>query len=951
MKFRYPLFFFIAGLFAASCATVGSGKSAELAAKQLLEPDAQVVTGTLQNGLSWVVMENHEPKNRIFLRLIVRAGSVLEDEDQKGIAHLVEHMAFKGTESFDKEDLVDYFETIGMAFGPEVNAYTSFDETVYKLEIPADDPAVLDRSLAILAEWASSVRFDPEELERERGVVIEEWRLGLGAGQRIRDQQIPMLFRGSPYAERLPIGDPEIVRNLPRERIVDFYRDWYRPELTTVIAVGDADPAMLEKKITELFSIIPRSLNPRPRPIPVVPIERKPEILVVRDPEVSYTTVQILHHQRNPAFSTVADYQRQLVEGTVLSVLNSRLSEKTLVAKPVLLGAEAGSWKLLPNLRLPWLWMVPAEGMFDAAFTELLVEFERLRRYGITEAELSREKTTMLKNMQHSWNNRNKVPSSSFIELLAYSILFDEPYISLDKLYTLHQEYVPLITPQEISATVQKMFPGQGTLLFVTAPEKATDIPDEKTLIHLWESVTEETALEPYQEESLDRPLFSVESLAVPGSVVERRELGENGIIQLELSNGITVVFNSTSFKENEVLFSAFSKGGTSLISEEAYPSASVAVDFVEYSGLNGFDPVSLSKKLSGYTVSLQPWIHESHEGFSGSSSKEDLETLMQLIVLYFTAADFTESGWSSLMAQVHTIAENRLSRPEEQFNDMLKELLYGKRFRFSNMTKEFVDAMSRPVAEEIYRDRFSDASDFVFVFTGSIDEESFTTLAERYLGSLHPEFSKEEAVAVRPPFPEGVITNSLHMGLEPKSTVFIAFGGKDPLLEWDYDLFNQFRALLELNLREAIRETLGGSYGVGIGGVRSGYPQESFALQIQFGCEPGREEELTRAVLAELSSLREVPVSDSVLTKLRENYRRNQETGLENNGYWHSRLVNTLMRNEPLSHITDTEAVLSRISAQTMQALARRYINLDNLVYAWLLPAQDETPVQTEPR
>ncbi|HHU35822.1 MAG TPA: insulinase family protein [Treponema sp.] len=951
MKKHLILLFLVVGIFAVGCNTFGTVTSEAALANRGLETDAQVVTGTLENGLSWVVMENHEPKNRIFLRLIVRAGSVLEDEDQRGIAHLVEHMAFKGTESFDKEDLVDYFETIGMAFGPEVNAYTSFDETVYKLEIPADDPAVLDRSLSILAEWASSVRFDPDELERERGVVIEEWRLGLGAGQRVRDRQIPMLFRGSPYADRLPIGDPEVVRNLFRERIVDFYRDWYRPELTTVIAVGDVDPVMLEKKINEIFSPIPRSLNPRVRTVSEVPVDREPEILVVRDPEILYTTVQVLHHQKPASFSTVADYKRQLAEHIGLSVLNSRLSEKTLVADSVFLGAEAGSWKLLPQLRLPWLWMVPAEGKLESAFTELLVEFERMSRYGVTNSELSREKNAMLESMRHSWKNKNKFPSSSFIELLAQSILFNEPYISLDELYALHQECIPLITPQDINTALHTMYPGQGTLLFITAPEENANIPDKTTLFSLWESVTEETDIQPYQETDLDRPLFSTEDLSKTGSVVARHELGESGIIQLGFSNGVTVIFNPTSHKENEILFSAFSKGGTSLVSDDAYPSASVAVDFVEYSGLNGFDPISLSKKLSGRTVSLRPWIHESHEGFSGSSSKEDLETLMQLLVLYFTSPDFTETGWSSLMAQVRTVAENRLSRPDEQFNDMLKELLYGKAFRFSNMTKEFVDAMARPVAEAVYRDRFSDASDFVFVFTGSIDEESFTALTETYLGALNPAFRKEEAVAVRPSFPEGIITNNLRVGLEPKSTVFIALGGDEPLHEWDYDLFNQFRALLELRLREAIRETLGGSYGVGIGGVRSGYPQESFSLQIQFGCEPGREEELTHAVLAELTSLREEPVSEAVLTKLRENYRRNQETGLENNGYWHSRLVNTLMRGEPLSHITDTESVLSRISAETMQALALRYINPENLVYAWLLPAQGVIPAPAETR
>lgn len=944
MKKLFSLFVAALLLFSA-CASL-STSSDESA---LLHTDSRVVSGMLDNGLSWMVMENHEPENRIILRLVVRAGSVLEDEDQKGIAHLVEHMAFKGTRSFGKEDLVDYFETIGMAFGPEVNAYTSFDETVYKLEIPADDPAILDRSLAILREWADSLTFAPEELEKERAIVIEEWRVGRGASQRVRDRQVPVLFRGTPYADRLPIGDPEIIRTLSRERIIDFYRDWYRPELMTVIAVGDADASLLEKKVRAVFAGIPASKNPRPRPEPKTPPVPDPEVLVVRDPELTYTTTQILQTQDVLSLRTTADYRQRLVESIAFSAFNSRLQEKTVVSDPLFLAAESGAWRLVPALRFSWLWMAPSPGKYEQAFESLFVELERLKRYGITPGELEREKTARLEQVRKSWQDRESVSSTEHGDSLVWSVLFDEPYLSLDTRFELSQQLLPGITADEVFTTVRSLFPGKGTLLLVTASDEARDVPGEDTIRRLWNTVTDNREITAYEDTVSTRTLFPGELAEKRGSVVARHELSEDGIVQLDLSNGATVIIHPTDFRENEVLFSAFSKGGSSLVSEKEYPSAAAAVDYVSFSGLNEFDPVALKRELSSYSVSVYPWIRESHEGLSGNSTKEDLEILFQLINLHITRPGFTPSGWSSLMTQLRTHAENRRARPEEQFNDMLKDMLYGDTVRFANLDLSMVASMDPSVAERIYRERFAGADDFVFVFTGSIDEDTVVALAEQYIATLPVFGVREDARPVRPPFPQGIVRRSLESGLAPKSMVFIGFGGEEPLRDMDYELFGQFRSLLDLRLREAIRETLGGSYDVWIAGSRTGYPDERFVLQIQFGCEPGREAELTRAVIAELTSLRENPVTEKDLVKLREQYRRTLESGLQSNNFWHSRLVQVLMRGEAVSLITDTEAVLSRLTAGTLQEQARRYIDPENYVSGWLLPAETQALREAE--
>ncbi len=929
-------------------AACGASVPAANTARELVT-DERVVTGVLDNGLSWMVMENSEPENRIQLRLVVRAGSVLEDEDQRGIAHLVEHMAFKGTKNFAKEDLVDYFETIGMAFGPEVNAHTSFEETVYKLEIPADDPAILTRSMEILREWADSLTFDPGELEKERSIVIEEWREGLGANQRVRDRQFPLLFRGMAYANRLPIGDPDVVRTLSRERIMQFYRDWYRPELMTVIAVGDISEDVLREHITRTFSAILPSENPRERPDIGTPVTAKPEILLVRDPEIPYTTVQILQAREPLPLETREDYRRRLVESIVFSVLNSRLSEKTLAAEPVFLAAESGVWNLVPELRFSWLWMAPSPERFSEAFDELMTELERLREYGVTDGELERQKTAMMEEMREAWQDRDTISSGTHSNSLVRAVLFDEPYLSLDTRNDLYQDLLPEITAGEATRVVRDLYPGQGQLLFVTAPERAEDIPDEAALAELWKRAGQEKDLEAYHEASLDRPLYPPVLLSDRGQVTGRKELSEDGIVQLELSNGARVVIHPTDFRENEVLFTAFSRGGSSLVTDEDYPSASVAVDYAEHSGLNGFDPVSLQKKLSPYSVSVTPWLQESYEGLRGKSSKEDLEILFQLAALYFVRPEFTDTGWSSLMAQLRTLATNRRSNPDEQFNDMVREILYEDAERFHNLSMDRVAAMEQPVAERIYRERFAGADDFVFVFTGSIDEERIVALVEKYFATLPAAGKNEDASVIRPPFPEGVTSKTLRSGVDPKSTVFVGFGGEAEIHDLDYELFDQFRSLLDLRLRKAIREALGGSYGVWIGGLLNGYPNERFALQFQFGCEPGREAELTQAVLAELSALRENPVEETDLVKIQEQFRRSQESGLQNNGFWHSRLVQVLMRGDPVSVITDTDAILSRITAESLREQAVRFIDPENYISAWLLPAADSQALREE--
>ena len=921
-----------------------------------LEPDGSILSGTLPNGMSWRVAHNAEPANRVFLRLVVKAGSALEADDQKGVAHLIEHMAFNGTEHFAANELVDYFESIGMAFGPEVNAYTGFDETVYKLEIPADDPKALDKALLVLRDWACAISFDPAELEKERGVVIEEWRLGRGAQGRVQDKEVPFLFEGSRYATRLPIGDPEIVKNVPRARILDFYHQWYRPELMTVVLVGDADPALLSSAISRSLASVPPSTQAVNRPEFPGALRKKGDALVIRDPEITYSSFQLLEQGAQAPVRTVGDFRARLVEGMAVSILNRRLDEKTLQQDPVLLGAQAGYQKIIKPTRFAFLGAVPVKDRFAEAFNQSMEELARAREFGVTEGELAREKASVLDDIEQAWLNRDKVNSETRAGAIVQSILSGDPALSLDERRDLYDSLVPAVTAKDVNAVLKGLLSGKGTMLVASAPDSAADIPDSAALLALWKAWKPSAPLAPYAETGLDRPLFSplpdagsdpnAGSPAVTaGSVVSERQLSANGVREWTLSNGARVVWYKTDFKANEILFNAVSNGGTSLVSDADFPSASQAVSYAELSGLNGFSSIDLQKKLAGKTASVDAWIQDTREGLSGMSSVADLETLFQLVNLKFTRQTFTPEAWQSLVKQLQTLAASRESSPGEMFSDLKVRLLYGDSVRYANVSRALIERMDPRVAESSYRARFADAADFTFVFVGSIDEAKLRDFSERYIATLPATAARETARDERVPFPKGIRSDTLKKGIDPQSDVFIAFGGKPEIGKYEYELFGQLLELLDIRFREVVREKMSGSYGVSADGFVTAYPVPAWELTIDFGCEPGREDALSAAVLDELRKLASAPVPDVYINKLREGVRRSQETGLKNNRFWVTRITQEILRGRSLDGISDTEGLAQAITGESMRAMVAKYLPADNYVKAVLEPEGNKAP------
>lgn len=941
----------------ASCATSGKSSAGSGGA---LEEDSAVVSGTLENGMKYKILRNAEPENRIFLRLAVQTGSVYEDDDQKGVAHLIEHMAFNGTEHFHENELVDYFESIGMSFGPEVNAYTSFDETVYMLEIPADDAAALEKALLVLSDWAATITFDQTELDKERGVVIEEWRLGRGASGRIQDAQVPLLYGDSMYARRLPIGDPEIVRTIPRERIVDFYEAWYRPERMTAIIVGDCDPVEMEKSVAAILGTVPVAEGTREYPSFSIPPRTEKAVQVLQDPELSYTVFQIITQLPPPEMVSEADFRSELVRRMLFSIFSDRLDETLVSADSFLLDAGCGMSVHKEKAAYVYASGVPKEGMFREAFSFVMEKVAQLQRWGVSEAEVARAKDNFLNMAEQSWLNRDKVSSARKASSLLNSALHGEPALSAETTYRLYNELVPGISADDLNNAVEQYFPGSGTLVLVSGSSSGAagaDIPSEEELMRLWTEWTAPEDLEPYSEDELARPLFDRE-VPLGGKVVSKEAapvsfVNQEGRMEIwKLSNGATMLVNPTSFKPNEILFSAFSPGGLSLVSDDDYLSGSVADSYAEASGLNGFTVSQLEKKLAGKTVSLSLAINNIGETISGGSSNADLETLLQLVNLSFTAPYFTDDAWASLISASSMEAANRLSSPDERFSDAVLDLRYGDNIRFKNLTPETVRRMDQATAERIYRERFANAGDFVFVFTGSFEKDELEHLVSTYLASLpsSPEREKTD-VSKFPPFPESARNATVYAGIEDRATVYVSYGGVADAGPEDFELFDSLCLLLDIRLRELVRERLGGTYGVyAYGGLSSSvFPSQAdggrlsdrrqYSLSIQFGCDPAAWETLLSSVVSELRTLTERPVSENYMNKLTETYRRTVESGARNNSYIHSRLLAGIQRGFAPGAVVDANDIEKKITAEKMREMAEKYIRFDACISAVLLP------------
>ena len=849
-------------------------------------------------------------------------------------------MAFNGTKNFHRQELVNYLESVGVRFGADLNAYTSFDETVYMLQVPTDSIGIVEKAFDILEDWAHQVSFEADEIDKERGVIIEEWRQGRGAGARIRDKQLPVIFKDSRYADRLPIGKKEIIEHFPHDSLRQFYRDWYRPELTAVIAVGDFDPKRIEGLIRKHFSAIPHGGASRQRQVFPVPDHQETLFAIATDPEMTVSAVSMNFKLDVSSDSTEADYRRSLIENLAIGMLNDRLYEQTRQADPPFLFASSSKGRLVRSRDLYSLNATVKENGIEKGLAALLTETARVRTFGFTPPELDRQKKDALRSIEQAYEERDKTESSAFASEYIRNFLVGEASPGIRYEYELQKRLLPGITIEEVNRLSGSWITDRNRVVTVSAPERGgLHIPTESGLSRLLDSVSS-LSLQAYVDSLSSLPL--VEVSPAPGTVVAQKEITEIGVTEWVLSNGARVILKPTDFKNDEILLGGFSPGGTSLAPDSLYIPASTASSVVSEGGLGRFDRVALQKHLAGKIAGVAPYIGELEEGVSGSASPRDLLTLFQMLYLTFTAPRMDGVAFDSYRTRIRGLLQNRDARPESAFDDTVLVTMAQHHPRRRPFTLETLNALDLQKSFLFYRDRFADVNDFTFILVGNFTPEKIRPLILTYVASL-PTLHRMERwkdTGLRPP--SGLLTKEVRRGIEQKSQVRMIFSGP---FEWSPEnrhILNALGDILRIKLREALREEKGGTYGVGVSAFPSHYPVPEYRINLAFGCSPDRVGELTATAMQQIDSLKRFGPDDQYVAKVKETLHRERETNLKQNRFWLGALQTLYSNGEPPTEILQFDSRLRKISRETIRDAARRYCDERNCVKVVLYPEKE---------
>jgi len=905
---------------------------------QKIPVDPRITVGQLANGLRYWIRENREPKNRAELRLVVNAGSVLEDEDQRGLAHVVEHLAFNGTTHFPQQKLVDFMESIGMRFGSDLNAFTSFDSTTYVLQVPMDSPAIVENAFLILEDWAHNVTFEPKAVDKERGIIVEEWRLGQGADARIRDRQIPVLLKGSRYAERLPDGKKEVIETFSYDTLKRFYRTWYRPNLMAVVAVGDFDRARIEDLIKKRFAALTNPPGAPARPDYPVPDHDGTLFSIVPDKEAQQSIVSVYHKLPAAEQSTVGAYRRMLVERLFNDMINDRLTEILQKPNPPFLGAVSSRGRFVGSKDAYVLSALVGDGGIPKGLKALYTEGERVARFGFTATELERRKATAMRYFERAVAEKETSASNDYAEEFTRAFLEGEPTPGIQWENDAHKLFLPAITLAEVNALAREWMTDRNRVVTASLPEKpGVPVPTEAELRQVLADVRTEMGLTAYQDTTTDAPLVDKEP--VPGEIVARREVPAIGVTEWTLSNGARVVLKPTSFKEDEILFEATSPGGISLAEDANLVPANTADQVVPAGGLGVFSAVDLEKKLAGKAVTIRPSIDELDEGLSASASPKDAEILFQLVYLTFTEPRPDPVVFEVLKSQIKTYLENRTKSPETVFSDTLRTTLQRDQPRFRPMTVEEIPLLNLDKSMAFYRDRFADASDFTFVLVGNIDLAAIEPLVKRYLASLPSLHRKEMWKDWRVSPPEGVVKRTVEKGVEPKSLTAIVFSGPftdDPGHRVNIRAAGQ---ILETRLRKLLREKLSGTYDVSVRPSYGRVPRQEFRMGIDLGTDPARMDEMSKAIFAEIKKLQKKGPTAAEVDEVRLAESRDYETASRENGWWLRRLSDSYWLGDDPASIVKFPDSLKLLTRESAKAAAKTYFNTKRFVQVTLYP------------
>jgi zinc protease len=910
-------------------------------AQSPLPLDTAVRYGHLPNGLTYFIRRNTEPKDRVLFYLVNHVGSILEDDDQQGLAHFMEHMSFNGTTHYPKNELIDYLQKNGVRFGADINAYTSFDETVYELPIPSDKPDVVKNGLQIIRDWAQNATLDPTEIDKERGVVLEEKRLGKGAGERMRRLYWPVILKGSRYSVRQPIGLDTVLNHFKPETIRRFYQDWYRPDLQAVVIVGDIDVNKMEQEIKARFSDLRNPQQERPRSKYTVPLTGEDHFVVATDSEMTSTQAEVLIKHPALVVKTDVDYRNDLIADLFNEMLSGRYAELVRKGNPPFVQASAGIGGFMGGLDMFDASVNAKPGQLQQGFQAMWREVIRLKRFGFTSTELERAKASLLSSMTTAYKEKDKTGSGEYVK--EYQEFFLEgaaaPGISTE--YALTTKQLPGITLNEVNALLDADLKTTDRDILILGPSKDKgSLPDSSTVTG-WMHSVEAESLEAYKDEVSTLPLLMQQPVAgrVTGEVYDRAL----NITTLTLSNGVTVVLKPTDFKNDQIAFNSFAPGGTSLYPDSDFPSATNAAAIIASGGAGNYSIGDLQKFMAGKQAGAQPYIEERSQGINGRATPADLETALQLTYAYITEPRVDTAVFRSIIERTKAQLANRSDDPQAVFSDSVSAILSNYSIRRTGPSLAKLSQIDLDKAYRIYKERFADASGLTFTFVGSIDTTTIKPLLEKYLGSLPSTHAGSPAKDLGIHIPAGVLEKIVYKGSEPKATVYMVLSGAFNYNRADLTSLDALKEVLQIRLLERLREDESGVYSPSARFNAAKFPQGRYSLVISFGCAPQNVDKLVASALDELAKLRNDGPLQANIDKWRAEAKAAHETAVKTNAYWIGYLSGHLQNKEDLHEVDGYTKELDEVTVSRLRDAARKYLSGANYIRLELLPVSSK--------
>ncbi|OQP61118.1 hypothetical protein A3860_05210 [Niastella vici] len=900
--------------------------------------DPKIKTGRLSNGFTYYIRKNIHPANQVVFYLVNKVGSIVETDNQQGLAHFMEHMCFNGTRHFPKNELVDYLQKAGVRFGADLNASTGFNETIYQLPVPADKE-VIRNAIQILRDWARDASLAADEIDKERGVVIEEKRQRLGSFQRVQEKVSPVLLNHSRYVTRLPIGTDEVLKNFDHDTLRKFYYDWYRPSLQALIVVGDINEKEMEKMIISKFSDLQNPVGAPNRTEYSIALTGNNQYLAVTDEETPATSISIYMKHAAGKMKTLDDFRKHMLQSLLNDIISSRFNEISQQEHAPFYQIGGGINAVLANVNSFTLTVQPKQGREEDAFKALWIEMERIKRYGFLPSELERAKINFLTRYEDINKTKDITHSRQYVEEYVRNFLEGEASPGISYEYEFYKKNIAAVTVNDLAMLFNQVFKETNRDIIISANEKDKSlIPAEDKILQWMNEATKEN-MTAYADKPAADELMPV--LPVPGKIISEKKLyGKAGITEIKLNNGVRVLLKSTDFKKDEIQFAGISPGGTSQVGDSDFLSISLASAIISASGVGNLSRQAIGKKMAGKKVIVAPVISTYSEGVNGTTDAKDIETALQLVYLYFTRPRKDIASFGQLKERMLASYENTKNLPGTIFGDTVSNVSSGYHIRNQKPTPGQINALQLDTIIKLYKERFSDAGDFTFVFVGNFDVEKIKPLLEQYLGSLPSAGRVEKLKDLKLDIARGIHSCKIFGGKEPQARVLLMLSGAyhpDALINFE---LNVLAGVLRLRLLERLREEIGGIYSLDINPVLRRIPTGEYNFSINFICDPANVELLILSVFGEIGKIKSTGALQDDIDKLKAASKLQKARAIKENGYWLSLISSSVLQGteEEIEDVYN-ENLWKEITTESLKEVAIQFLNGENYMRFVLLP------------